>query len=69
VVPWCLCTPPNDEELRDIRAICSGPWLVADFNLTYHQAEDKNNANINRALMGHFRGCFFILCLGLANIH
>ncbi|WVZ64648.1 hypothetical protein U9M48_014142 [Paspalum notatum var. saurae] len=41
-------------ELRDIRALCSGPWLVAgDFNLIY-LAEDKNNANLNRAMMGRF---------------
>lgn len=43
------------QELRDVRALCSGPWLVAgDFNLIY-QAIDKNNANLNRALMGRFR--------------
>lgn len=43
------------QELRDIRALCVGLWLVAgDFNLIY-QAEDKNNSNLNRALMGHFR--------------
>lgn len=43
------------QELRDVRALCHGPWLVAgDFNLIY-QAEDKNNANLNRAMMGRFR--------------
>lgn len=42
------------QELRDIRALCHGPWMVVgDFNLIY-QAEDKNNANLNRALMGRF---------------
>lgn len=43
------------QELRDIRAICSGPWLVAgDFNLIY-QAADKNNANLDTAMMASFR--------------
>ncbi|WVZ85170.1 LOW QUALITY PROTEIN: hypothetical protein U9M48_032120 [Paspalum notatum var. saurae] len=43
------------QELRDVRSLCQGPWLVAgDFNLIY-QAEDKNNANQNRAMMGCFR--------------
>ncbi|WVZ64360.1 LOW QUALITY PROTEIN: hypothetical protein U9M48_013890 [Paspalum notatum var. saurae] len=43
------------QELRDIRALCSGPWLVAgDFNLIY-QAADKNNTNLDRAMMGRFR--------------
>ena len=43
------------QELRDIRAACPGPWMVAgDFNLIYRD-EDKNNANYNRAMMGGFR--------------
>lgn len=43
------------QELWDVRALCVGPWLVGgDFNLIY-QAEDKNNDNLNRAMMGHFR--------------
>jgi hypothetical protein len=43
------------QELRDVRAFCSGPWLVAgDFNLIY-QAADKNNANLDHAMMGRFR--------------
>jgi exonuclease III len=43
------------QELRNIRALCNGPWLVAgDFNLIY-QAADKNNANLDRAMMGRFR--------------
>lgn len=43
------------QELRDVRALCTGPWLVAgDFNLIY-QAADKNNANLDRAMMGRFR--------------
>jgi hypothetical protein len=43
------------QELRNIRALCNGPWLVAGgFNLIY-QAADKNNANLDRAMMGRFR--------------
>ena len=43
------------QELRDIRTVCTGPWLVAgDFNLIYKD-EDKNNSNLNRAMMGRFR--------------
>jgi hypothetical protein len=43
------------QELLDFRTLCSGPWLfTGDFNMIY-QAADKNNANLNRALMGRFR--------------
>jgi hypothetical protein len=43
------------QELRDVRALCPGPWLLAgDFNLIY-QAEDKNNDNLNRPMMRRFR--------------
>jgi hypothetical protein len=43
------------QELRSIRALCNGPWLLArDFNLIY-QAADKNNAYLDRAMMGRFR--------------
>lgn len=43
------------QELRNIHNLCNGPWLVAgDFNLIY-QAADKNNANLDRAMMGGFR--------------
>jgi hypothetical protein len=43
------------QELRDIRAACFGPWLIAgDFNLIY-RASDKNNSNLDRAMMGRFR--------------
>jgi len=39
------------EELREVRANCPGPWMLAgDFDM-----EDKNNENINRAMMGRFR--------------
>lgn len=42
------------QELRNVRGMCNGPWLVAgDFNLIY-QAADKNNANLDRAMMGRF---------------
>ena len=63
--PWwltCVYGPQGNEEkiqflqeLRNIRADCPGPWVVAgDFNLIYKD-EDKNNANYNRASMGRFR--------------
>jgi exonuclease III len=43
------------QELRDIRASCSGPWLVlGDFNLIYKD-EDKNNSNLDRPMMHSFR--------------
>lgn len=43
------------QELREVRALCVGPWLLAgDFNMIY-QAADKNNANLNRVLMGRFQ--------------
>jgi hypothetical protein len=43
------------QELRDIRSAIQGPWItVGDFNLIY-KAEDKNNSNYNRAMMGRFR--------------
>ena len=42
------------QELRDVRALCSGPWLVGgDFNLIY-QAADKNNDRLNLASMRRF---------------
>ena len=63
--PWwltCVYGPQGNEEkinflqeLRLIRTHCHGPWMVAgDFNLIYRE-EDKNNANLNRAMMGRFR--------------
>jgi hypothetical protein len=62
---WCFIGvygPQGDDEkvlflqeLRNIRAMCNGPWLlVGDFNLIY-QAADKNDANLDRAMMGRFR--------------
>jgi hypothetical protein len=54
------------QELRDIRAACPGPWMIAgDFNLIYKD-EDKNNTNYNRAMMGRFRR--FINDLALKDI-
>lgn len=42
-------------ELRATHATCAGPWLIAgDFNLIYC-TEDKNNHNLDRAMMGRFR--------------
>lgn len=63
--PWwltCVYGPQgNDDkiaflqELRTVRALCPGPWMLAgDFNLIYKD-EDKNNPNLNRAMMGRFR--------------
>lgn len=38
-----------------IRQACPGPWvIVGDFNLIYRVA-DKNNDNLDRAMMGCFR--------------
>ena len=43
------------DELREVRSYCHGPWMLAgDFNMIYC-SEDKNNENVNRALMGRFR--------------
>lgn len=43
------------QELRDIRAICFGPWLiVGDINLIY-RASDNNNSNLYRVMMDRFR--------------
>lgn len=49
------------QELRNIHSLCNGPWLVAgDFNLIY-QAANKNNANLDRAMMGRFRRFFWMM--------
>ena len=43
------------QELKDICAACQGPWvMLGDFNRIYKD-EDKNNSNLNRAMMGRFR--------------
>jgi hypothetical protein len=61
---WLTCVygpRGNDEkiaflqELREVRSVCLGLWMVAgDFNLIYKD-EDKNNSNYNRAMMERFR--------------
>jgi endonuclease/exonuclease/phosphatase family metal-dependent hydrolase len=57
------------QELRDIRTTCQGPWLLmGDFNLIY-KVEDKNTCNINRALMGRFRGLINDLGLKELSLH
>lgn len=43
------------EELREVRSSCWGPRIVAgDFNQIFI-VEDKNNTNINRSMLRHFR--------------
>lgn len=43
------------EELQEARNLCHGPWVIGgDFNMMY-SAEDKNNENLNRALMDRFQ--------------
>lgn len=43
------------QELRLVRQHCTGPWAIGgDLNLIY-RAQDKNNANLDRAMMGRFR--------------
>ena len=62
---WCLTSvygPQADsdkirflDKLRAIRASHADSWLVCgDFNLIY-RAQDKNNALLNRRMMGRFR--------------
>ncbi|GJN04425.1 hypothetical protein PR202_ga21973 [Eleusine coracana subsp. coracana] len=42
-------------ELQEVRENCVGPWIVAvNFNMIY-SSKDKNNDNLNRAMMGQFR--------------
>lgn len=42
------------DELREVWSFFPGPWMLAgDFNMIYC-LEDKNNENINRAMMGRF---------------
>jgi hypothetical protein len=43
------------QELKAIPRPANGRWLIlGNFNLIY-QAEDKNNSNLNRRLMGAFK--------------
>jgi hypothetical protein len=52
------------QELRDIRSAAPGSWVIAsDFNLIY-KAEDKNDNNYNRAMMGRFRRLIALLASG-----
>lgn len=48
----------NDEFLNELGSIAppqGEPWLInGDFNLIY-KAEDKNNLNLNRRIIGKFR--------------
>jgi hypothetical protein len=68
VVPWWFTGvygPQSDvlklqflQELCLVRQGCADPWVVGgDFNLIY-QAEDKNNSNLDWAMMSQF--CRFI---------
>jgi hypothetical protein len=62
VAYMCVCGPQGNHEkiqflqsLREIRALCTGPWLVlGDFNLILRE-EEKNNNNLDHAMMGRFR--------------
>jgi hypothetical protein len=57
------------QELREIRTQCHGPWMIAgDFNLIF-KAEDKNNSNYNRAMMGRFRRLIDDLALKEIPLH
>lgn len=54
------------DELREVRSHCHGPWVeTGDFNMIYC-SEDKNNDNINRAMMGYF--CCFVNDMELKEI-
>ena len=63
--PWwltCVYGPQDDadkiaflSELREVRRVRAGPWvLCGDFNMIYRD-EDKNNGNLHRRMMGRFR--------------
>lgn len=63
--PWWLTVvygPQDDvdkvaflQELRDIQADCTGPWMLCgDVNLILRD-EDKSTGNLNRRMMGKFR--------------
>lgn len=72
----CVYGPQGDsekilflQEIKDVRAVCEGPWILAgDFNLIY-KASDKNNSNINRAMMGRFRRMINDLALKEIPLH
>ena len=49
------------QELRDIRDLHAGPWMVAgDFNLII-DPEDKNQGVLHHAMMGRFRRTLSLL--------
>jgi exonuclease III len=51
------------QELRDLRPLCTGPWMLCgDFNLIYRD-EDKNNDRLDRRMMARFRRCINDLAL------
>jgi hypothetical protein len=55
------------DEFHELRALCSGPWLLpGDFNLIY-RAADKNNTRLDRRHMGQFRR--FLNDANLREIH
>jgi hypothetical protein len=57
------------QEIRDIQAGVSGPWLInGDFNMIYH-TEDKNNSRLNRRQMGRFRHLLSDLELKELHLH
>jgi hypothetical protein len=56
-------------ELRQVRLGCTGPWLVAgDFNPIYKE-DDKNNLNLDRAMMGRFKRWINDLCIKEIPLH
>jgi exonuclease III len=75
---WLTCVygPQGNEakiqflqELREVRLNCPRPWLLAgDFNLIYRE-EDKNNNNLDRAMMGRFRRWINDLALKEVPLH
>jgi endonuclease/exonuclease/phosphatase family metal-dependent hydrolase len=56
-------------EIKEIRAACAGPRVIAgDFNLIY-KALDKNNSNLNREMMGRFKSAINDLALKEIKLH
>jgi hypothetical protein len=57
------------QELREVRNICCGPWVVVrDFNLIL-EGEDKNNSNVDHAMMGRYRRWINDLALKEVPLH
>jgi hypothetical protein len=75
---WLTCVygPQSDadkilflQEIKEIRVACAGPWVIAgDFNLIYN-ASDKNNTNLNMAMMSRFRSAINDLALKEIQLH